>query len=112
MKTLKKTILIDLDGVLNTYTGDYDENYIPPLKDGAYDFIKELSETYKILLFTSRNLLLASEWLINNNLKPFIHNVTNIKEPSFLIIDDRGLNFNGDYNLLKEQIKNFKPWYK
>ena len=112
MKTFKKTILIDLDGVLNNYTGGYEENYIPPIKDGAYDFIKEISETYKIVLFTSRNLLLASEWVLENNLKDFIHNVTNVKEPSVLLIDDRGLNFNGNYEVLKEQIKNFKPWYK
>ena len=40
--TFKKTILIDLDGVLNTYTGDFDENIIPPIKEGAYEFIKKL----------------------------------------------------------------------
>jgi len=36
----KKTILVDLDGVLNTYTGKFDENFIPPIKDGAFEFIK------------------------------------------------------------------------
>lgn len=35
----KKTILIDLDGVLNTYTGNFDENVIPPIKKGALEFI-------------------------------------------------------------------------
>ncbi|MBQ7127013.1 hypothetical protein IJO12_08000 [bacterium] len=44
----KKTILIDLDGVLNTYDGVYDENYIPPIKNGAYEFIKHISNDYKI----------------------------------------------------------------
>ncbi len=112
MKTFKRTILIDLDGVLNTYTGNYDENNIPPIREGAYEFIKELSETYKIVLFTSRNLLLASEWVIKNRLKDFIYNVTNVKEPSVLLIDDRGLTFNGNYENLKSQINNFKPWYK
>ena len=112
MKKFKKTILIDLDGVLNTYTGAYDETSIPPIKEGAYEFIKELSETYKIVLFTSRNLLLASEWIINNNLKEYVNNVTNVKEPSFLLIDDRAINFDGDYEKIKEQIINFQPWYK
>lgn len=112
MKTFKKTILIDLDGVLNTYTGGYNENNIPPIREGAYHFIKNLSEKYKIVIFTSRNLLLASEWIIENGLKEFVHNVTNVKEPSFLLIDDRGLNFNGDYENLISQIESFKPWYK
>lgn len=112
MKLYKKTILIDLDGVLNTYTGEYQENYIPPIREGAYDFIKNLSEDYKIVLFTSRNLLLASQWVVDNGLKDFVYDVSNVKQPSFLIIDDRGINFTGDYKEIEKQIKNFKPWYK
>lgn len=55
-ETFKKTILFDLDGVLNTYDGKYDKTYIPPIKDGAYQLIKELSENYKIIIFTTRKL--------------------------------------------------------
>ena len=44
MNNFKKTILIDLDGVLNTYSGKYDEDYIPPIANGAYQFIKELAD--------------------------------------------------------------------
>ena len=69
MKTYKKTILVDLDGVLNTYDGKYDENSIPSIREGAYDFLQGLSSEYKIVLFTSRNLLLASQWVVENNLK-------------------------------------------
>ncbi len=51
----KKTILIDLDGVLNTYNGEYDENLIPPIKDGAREFLQNLSANYKVNIFTTRN---------------------------------------------------------
>ncbi|MGN0030489.1 MAG: hypothetical protein ACI37Q_00870 [Candidatus Gastranaerophilaceae bacterium] len=112
MNNLKKTILIDLDGVLNTYSGKYDESYIPPIAKGAYQFIKDLSDEYKILVFTSRNLLLTSKWIIENNLEKYIDNVTNVKEPNYLIIDDRCINFNGDFTELKKKINNFKVWYK
>ena len=112
MNNLKKTILIDLDGVLNTYSGKYDEDYIPPIANGAYQFIKELADEYKILVFTSRNLLLTSKWIIENNLEKYIDNVTNIKEPNYLIIDDRCINFNGDFTELKKKINDFKVWYK
>ena len=95
---LKKTILIDLDGVLNTYNGTFDEQVIPPIKDGAYEFVKNLSKDYKIKIFTTRNRLLAAEWLINNGLNKFI--------------DDRCINFNGNYDDLKNKIINFKVWYK
>ena len=109
---IKKTILIDLDGVLNIYDGKYDENYIPPIKDGAYNFIKELSEKYKIIIFTTRNSLITSKWIVENSLDKYIENVTNVKEPAHLIIDDRCINFKGNYKELKDKIENFEVWYK
>lgn len=33
-----KTILVDLDGVLNTYDGNYIENQIPPIKKMQKNF--------------------------------------------------------------------------
>lgn len=108
----KKTILIDLDGVLNTYTGNFDESVIPPIKDGALDFMKNLSENFKIKIFTTRNSLIASKWVIDNGLQSYVDNVTNIKEPSFLLIDDRCITFNGNYKELHKQIETFNVWYK
>jgi len=112
MNKYKKTILFDLDGVLNTYDGKYDKNYIPPIKDGAYDLIKELSKDYKIVIFTTRNSLIASKWVIENGLDEYVENVTNVKELAYLIIDDRCINFNGDYRGLKNKIEKFEVWYK
>lgn len=109
---VKKIILFDLDGVLNAYTGDYNENYIPPIKEEAFELIRGLAKDYTIKIFTSRNLLLVAKWIHENNLEKYIENVTNIKEPCYLIIDDRCINFNGNYQELKEQIDNFKPWYR
>ena len=112
MGKLKKTILIDLDGVLNIYDGKYDETYISPIQEGAYEFVKELAQDYKIIVFSARNSLAVSKWIIKNGLDKFIENVTNIKEPAYLIIDDRCINFNGDYKKLRDKIKNFEVWYK
>ena len=110
-KILKKTILVDLDGVLNTYNGKYDEKKLEPIADGAFEFIKKLSKDYKVVIFTTRNLLNVSKWIINNNLDKFVENVTNIKIPAYLIIDDRCINFNGDFTKLNKEIDNFKVWY-
>ena len=112
MNKFKKTILFDLDGVLNTYDGKYDENFIPNIKEGAYDLIKELSNNYKIVIFTTRNSLIASKWIVENGLDLYVENVTNVKVPAHLIIDDRCINFNGNYSDLKEQIEKFEVWYK
>ena len=46
--TFKKTILVGLDGVLNTYKGDFNEHNIPAINEGAYEFNKKLAETYKL----------------------------------------------------------------
>lgn len=108
----KKTLLIDLDGVLNEYTGNFDENFIPEIKQGAKEFLTKLSESYIIKLFTTRNKILATKWLIQNNLDSIVDDVTNIKDISYLYIDDRCINFDGNYLHLEAQIKNFQPWYK
>lgn len=113
MKDLyKRTILFDLDGVLNNYDGNYDENYIPSIRDGAYQLIKDLSNNYKIVIFTTRNSLIASKWIIENGLEKYVENITNVKIPAYLIVDDRCINFNGDYEELKSKINNFSVWYK
>lgn len=107
-----KTILIDLDGVLNEYTGDFDKNIIPDVKQNAIEFIKKLSNEFELKLFTTRNKILASKWLVANNLDEYFTDITNIKELSWLIIDDRCIRFNGDYEELYNDIKRFKAWYK
>ncbi len=108
----KNTILIDLDGVLNEYIGVFDENNIPKIKEGADLFLKKLAEKYIVKLFTTRNKLLASKWVIDNHIDSYINDITNVKEPAFLYIDDRSLKFNGDYEKLLNDIDNFKVWYK
>ena len=108
----KKTILIDLDGVLNEYQGKFDKDLIPPIRLGAKDFIENLSEEFDLKLFTTRNKILASKWLIENKLDCYFSDITNVKELSWLIIDDRCLTFEGDYLKIKEKISNFNAWYK
>ena len=109
----KKDILIDLDGVLNEYgNSPFNKDYIPPLKKGAEQFLKNLSETGNLYLFTTRNVILATKWLIENNIDKYFEDVTNIKIPAHLYIDDRCICFDGNYKKTLEQTKNFKPHWK
>lgn len=110
--TKKKTILVDLDGVLNQYNGAFDKHFIPEIRTGAEDFLKNLYGKFEIKLFTTRNKILTTQWLIKNNLNQYITDITNVKEPAFLHIDDRCICFDGNYNDTINQIQNFKPWYK
>ena len=108
----RKTILIDLDGVLNTYDGNYSENYIPEVKKGAKEFIKKLNIDYDLILFTTRNSLEASRWLMENKIDKYFKNVTNVKIPAYLYLDDRAIGFSGDYKKTLEQIEDFKAHWK
>ncbi len=108
----KYPILIDLDGVLNEYRGNFQSDYIPQISDGAKEFLEKLSKSFNIIIFTTRNKKLVSKWLIKYDINKFVCGVTNIKEPAFLYIDDRAVRFNGNYNDLYGEISNFKVWYK
>ena len=112
MNKHKKRILIDLDGVINDYNGIYDEIIIPPLKNGAENFIKILHIEYELYLFTSRNLLLSAKWLIENNIDKYFTDITNVKIPAYLYIDDRTINFKGDFETALNEIIEFKPYWK
>ena len=108
----KKTILIDLDGVLNDYVGNYDKDFIPQIKAGAKEFLSDLSKNYVIKIFTTRNSELASKWIEENGLNEFVVGITNIKEPCWVYIDDRCITFDGKFEDLIDKINNFKPYYK
>lgn len=108
----KKTLLIDLDGVLNTYVGGYQADFIPPIRQGAKEFLIALEPNFELKLFTTRPAELAQKWLDDNEISHLFTEVTNIKKPAWLLIDDRCLTFNGDYDDLTTKIINFAPWYK
>ena len=112
MTEQKKTILIDLDGVLNLYTGEYIENFIPKPRNGVEKFLEKLNRNYDLKLFTTRNKKLAKEWLRAHKLSRFFSEVTNTKQPAWLIVDDRCIRFRGEYDILLEEIEHFKTWYK
>lgn len=112
MQAKKKKILLDLDGVLNTYSGDYNADYIPPIKDGAVEFLQRLSHNFEIKIFTVRDIELAEKWVKENNIQLYISGVTNTKEPAWLIADDRCVCFNGCYDKLLADIADFKVWHK
>ena len=109
---MKKTILIDLDGVLNTYTGDFNKDLIPSIKEGAKEFLEKLAENFTIKIFTTRNKLLTAKWLIENDIDTFIEDITNTKDLAWVYIDDRCITFTGDFLTTINQIKEFKPYYE
>ena len=108
----KKTILIDLDGVLNSYRGIFDKNIIPKPKQGVEHFLKELSKNANLHLFTTREINLVAEWLKDNNLEQYFISITNKKLPAYLYIDDRAICFKGNYDKTLNEIKDFQVYWQ
>lgn len=109
----RKILSIDLDGVLNNYQGKYDASDLPEMKDGAFEFLQKLSIQYRITVFTARNKNLVKTWLTKNNLMQFIQDITNKKNPcSSIILDDRAINFDGNFDKAYKNIRNFNPYWK
>ena len=111
---MKKNIIsIDFDGVLNTYDGHFDEKHIPPIREGAKEFLEELAKDYIIEIFTSRNKKFVFLWLQNYKLLQFISDVTNVKNPlTSIFIDDRAIGFKGNFSDMINKIKNFKTHWQ
>lgn len=107
----KKTIAVDFDGVLNNYKG-YDARNLGTPRKNVEKFLKELSNDYTIIIFTSRNHSLVRHWLVENHLDKYIHNVTNSKPPAVAYIDDRAVNFSGDYDKVLDDVKDFKAFWE
>ncbi len=108
----KKIVLVDLDGVLNQYHGNYDKDVLSPIKNGAEEFLKNLAEDFTVKIFTVRDLALVQKWVEDNNLTEYISDLTNVKEPAFLIIDDRCVKFDGNFEQTLNDVKTFAPYWK
>ena len=88
------------------------EEFCNSVNDNSNEGENAYGNKFDLKLFTTRNKILASKWLIENKLDGYFSDITNVKELSWLIIDDRCLTFEGDYSMLKEKISNFNAWYK
>ena len=56
--------------------------------------------------------MVAAKWVTENKLDDYISDITNIKEPCWVYIDDRCISFDGCFVDIIDKIDNFKPYYK
>lgn len=109
----KLTILLDIDGVVASYPfakGDtYDETKMGEPLPGAVKAVQRLHAHYKLVIFTTRKEEVVKPWLEKHNIPfdDYFH-----KPLNWVIIDDRAIQFNGDWNDILKQIGQFQPWHK
>lgn len=107
----KPTICIDFDGVLNNYKG-YDGDNLGTPRPGAKEFLEQLNQEYSITIHSVRRYSKIITWLTEYGLIMYVDNVTSYKVPATAYIDDRGINFDGDYEKALRKVKDFKPYWK
>lgn len=108
---VKQNICIGFDGVLNNYKGYDGENLGTP-RDGVEEFLEKLNKKYNVIVLTARRYTLVIKWLEIYNLWKYVTDVTSFKPPAVCYVDDRGLQFSGDYAATLKQIKKFKPYWE
>lgn len=108
----KKTLLVDFDGTIAKYFGwvPNETNIQREPTEGARRALYILSNDFELVCFTTRDPAPVREWLSRYGFPKM--RVTNVKEPAFLILDDRGLLFEGVWtDELLSKIRNFQPWW-
>lgn len=107
----EKIVSIDFDGVLAKYDGFKEDGSLGSPMSGAKKFVISLIDSgFTPVVFTVRSAKIINSWLKENNF-PSIE-VTNTKYPSLAYIDDRCIQFNGDFNKLFNDMKKFDVYWR
>lgn len=105
-------ICIDFDAVLNVYDGRKGEHHYDEPRKGAKEFLTKLKNAgLKFTVLTTRPADKVALWFKKYDF-PEPEQITNQKIPAAVYIDDRALKFNGDYDKLLDELKNFNVFWK
>jgi hypothetical protein len=118
----KLNIAVDFDGVLHTFHWKGVDVFDDPIP-GAVEAIQRLrAEGHTIILNTTRMWTpKLHEWLLSHGFVIDYYNENPNKPDNSLdlrkvladvYVDDRGIQFNGNWSSTVEQILAFKPWFK
>lgn len=122
MTEFKKSICIDFDGVIHSYTSGWkgiDQIPDPPVPGAIVAIMKYIDYGYDVCIYSSRSkeqagILAMIHWFLDNGMHRSDMDKLSFptqKPPAWLTIDDRCICFNGQFPDTDE-IDNFKPWFK
>ena len=108
----RKTVAVDLDGVLAVYDGWKGENIIGDPMPGAREFLQKLKKKYDVVIFTSRARNVAWDWVHKHDLAKYVDEINycpvNIrfgKPVAVAYVDDRAVKFDGNFNDVLREVE-------
>ncbi len=115
-KKYKPVLSLDFDGVIHWYRNGWkgaaviDDEPTP----GAVEFVKNAQEYFKVVVYSSRSnqpggIEAMQAWMEKHGF-PEVEFVKE-KPKAFVTIDDRAIQFKGDW-FDPQELLNFKPWNK
>jgi hypothetical protein len=101
-------VCVDLNGVLDTYTGWQGPAHFDPPRAGARAFLKELkARGLLVIIFSTRYPDDVRRWLRRYNLDTLVDDVTDRKPAAHVFVDDRAVCFRGDFGQTLREIDRF-----
>jgi len=111
---MKPTIALDFDGVIHLNQSFISSTIIieEPVP-GAASAIEQLSRQYKVVVFSCRantpgGIEAIEDWLTVHGIE--VDDVVDYKPHATVYIDDRAIQFSGDWQDTLEQVEGFEPW--
>ncbi len=104
---------VDLNGVLDAYTGWRGPEHFDPPRAGAREFLVALTARgFRIVVFTTRYADDVWRWLHEHALAELVTDVTDRKLPAHVFVDDRAVCFRGDFEATLRDIDRFAPHWE
>jgi hypothetical protein len=109
----RPVVCVDLNGVLDRYTGWQDEKHWDPPRAGADEFLRRLHERgFRVVVFTTRWADDARAWLGEHGLDRWVSEVTDRKPAAHVFVDDRAVCFRGDFAATLEEVARFRAHWE
>ncbi|MGE3957175.1 MAG: hypothetical protein AB7H96_10695 [Vicinamibacterales bacterium] len=106
-------ICVDLNGVLDGYTGWRGAAHYDAPRAGARAFLEALgARGYEVVVFTTRHPDGVWRWLREHELDSLVREVTDRKPPAHVFVDDRAICFRGDFAATLHAIDGFSAHWE
>lgn len=108
-----KTVCVDFDGVLNTYTGWKGDDELFEPRPLASEFLRSLKSLgYLVVIHSTRPPSKLMDWFKKHGMEDLIGGISNTKPPAICYVDDRAVLFTGDFGDALRRVENFKAFWE